>query len=258
MRQHFRGRPTDFLSFNLSSFSPITNATLVNAHSTVMSRPETTPNAPRPCVNNESQYRTLWFLGCFSFSWVIHQQKHVLIKAKRANDQHAILSLIFPKSSSKYFLIFSKEILGCLSSKFSTKSREDWGSKESDNRWPPSPPLKNLKMYTMNKVLENIFLQYFISRLVSTFSTNSEETSCGPPRQGQQVTMTTPLSVASLIAFIRTVLESGILPLPYVTRTTPSIGGSKHPFIYHISKEKVTGMDERQARNSCIWKTNPK
>ena len=89
-------------------------------------------------------------------------------------------------------------------------------------------PFKYLKMYTMNKVLENIFLQNCIRHLVSTFSTNSLETSCGPPRQGQQVTMTTPLSVASLTASVRSVLKSGILPLPYVTRTTPSIGGSKH------------------------------
>ena len=66
----------------------------------------------------------------------------------------------------------------------------------------------------------------------ATCSTNCMETSCGPPRQGQHVTMTTPLCTASLMAVIRFVLESGILPLPYVTMTTPSIGGSKQPLIY--------------------------
>lgn len=69
-----------------------------------------------------------------------------------------------------------------------------------------------------------------------TCSTYSVETSCGPPRQGQHVTMATPLSTAPLMASTRSVLESGILPLPYVTKTTPSIGDSKHPFIF--SKKK--------------------
>ena len=73
--------------------------------------------------------------------------------------------------------------------------------------------------------------------IIDTCSTYSVETSCGPPRQGQHVTMTTPLSTASLIVSIRSVLESGILPLPYVTMTTPSIGGCKHPFIWSKKTE---------------------
>ena len=62
-----------FLSSNVSSSSPITNATLVSAHSTVMSPPRTTPNSTRPCVNNESQSKTRTFCGfrdLFSFSSV--------------------------------------------------------------------------------------------------------------------------------------------------------------------------------------------
>ena len=69
----FRERLTDFLSSNVSSSSPITNATLVSAHSTVMSPPRTTPNSTRPCVNNESQSKTRTFCGfrdLFSFSSV--------------------------------------------------------------------------------------------------------------------------------------------------------------------------------------------
>ena len=63
MRLHFRERLTDFLSSNVSSSSPITNATLVSAHSTVMYPPRTTPNSTRPCVNNESQSKTRTFCG---------------------------------------------------------------------------------------------------------------------------------------------------------------------------------------------------
>ena len=83
----------------------------------------------------------------------------------------------------------------------------------------------------------------FVYNIPPTCSTYSVETSCGPPRQGQHVTIATPLSTAALIASTRSLLE-GMLPLPYVTKTTPSIGDSKHPFIF----SKKTSHDHRRLK----------
>ena len=76
------------------------------------------------------------------------------------------------------------------------------------------------------------------------------ETSCGPPWQGQHVTMTTPFTAAAFISVIRSVLESGILPLPYVTMATPFISGCRHPLIYKLQDHSTKIQQKRASDNA--------